>query len=1349
LNGNSEPSTEASGAATPAVDTTPNTQLRARFWRRWRPWLARSAGLSLLLGGLFAFLFSESGLHSICRLAAALSGGQLTIEAGHGSLADAFSLSTLHWRDETFDLQLSDVQIEWRPGELLHGKLALLGLRSETLRIAHRGSDEALVPPLSLRLPLAVDIDQLHIGRIELADYAPAQGSATLIGADFNARLNSAANMHRLSEVHAQLAQVSVAGEAKLSADRPFELTAHAELLTAAAGRRLRFVIDTDGPLATLSLHGRAATLENRPDERFAGRVQARVEPFNRHLLAQASVQLSGVDPAAWLNGAPTADLDIRAELQPRGDSVSELSGQLTVDNRLPGTLDAQRLPLQSLHSAFEWRHDVWQMPNIDLTLPANGRLRGQGEYRQETLTLDLTVDGLDAQSIDRRLQRTRLTGPLRAQLAAHRQTIDTCLRDAQYAVLAKLRVDPQSVVAESLQLSAGDARLDASGQWSLQADRGFELRGELKNFDPSRFAHWPAARLNASISAQGQLQPALTLRSRFQLRDSRFRGQPLAGHGAIDLAGERLRQADVDLVAAGNQLSVQGAYGAPGDRLLLRIAAPRLAPFGVDGDVHGQLLLAGSRQSPEIDASLRSTRLALDRIGALAGLELQARLGSGERGPLSGELRLAALSSPDGRPQLQALQLRADGQRQAHRLSGSGQLPERRALSLSLDGALAATNSGVSWNGRLNELTVASRFDRPVPLLQLRTPLSLQLAPGRLLVGAGEAQLAGGVLKLARWRYENGLWQSAGALQGLPLLPLLQEFPPLAAALAEVNNDERALRLNGDWDLATTGSRRLPSGKLHVWRETGDVQVHGLSLGLNDADLALQAVNGRYEGRLRVRGQRLGELAGQLNAAASAEALLNPQAPWRGQLHLDVADLAWLGPLLAPVWQFAGRLNGDVQLGGTPAQVRLHGELRGSELAVRKLDQGLRLERGQMWLQLAGEQAGDVRLLLKQLEFESVLQGMPRPLRILPTTDPSATDVSALLAKPGRLQVSGELRAGQTDGVLNIKADRLGAWQRPDQWLLVSGDLQVKLGADLLKLLGKLQVDAAYWEMQDKATPRLSDDVYIKRAQTGKPSTAARLLAFAVDLDLGRRFLFHGLGVDSRLVGDLQIRSEGAGLPRATGTIRTVGGRFDAYGQQLEIARGILNFNGQIDNPGLNIRAVRPHLPVEPGVEVSGNVRKPVVRLVSDPEMPDGEKLSWLILGHPSEQQGGNEAALLLAAAHSLLGGQDGGPLKSIQRELGIDEFAIVSGTLGGSGRRQTSRIAGSSFVADDTASGQIVSIGKRLATNMQLSYEQALTGAGSVVKLTVNLSRNLSLIGRAGSENALDLLWNYRFGR
>ncbi len=1339
----SSPQSQASEAST--TGGTPVEPAGVGFLRRHRRWLISSAGILLLFGGLLALLFSERGLWLSTRLAAELSGGQLTIGEPSGSLAEAFSLPTLHWRDETLDLQLSGVQVEWRPAALRRGKLAIIGLSADSLRIARRGSEQPAVPPASLRLPLAVEVEQLRIDRIELVDYAHPEGAAKQIVEDFSARLSSAGAEHHVTEMRARVAQIAVAGDLHLAADAPFGLQAHAEVEGAAAGRRLRFVVDADGPLADFAVRGRAETPDAQPGERFAGVLQARIAAFNKQVLGQANVQFSGVDPAAWLAGAPSADFDIHAELLPPGERFGDLRGELSVHNRLPGAIDTQRLPLRSLRSELDLQQDVWHLKNIDVSLLGDGRLQGQGEYRQETLDLDLQADRLDAHALHSAVHSTRLAGPLHAQLAVHRQSIDARLRDPRFSVLAKLSIDPLSVVAETLQLSAGDARLDASGQLALQGDRRFEWHGLLKNFDPSRFARLPAAHINATVTAQGQLQPALALLGRFQLRDSRLGEQPLAGQGEIDLAGERLRKADIDLSAAGNRLTLQGAFGAPGDRLLLRVAAPRLAPFGIDGDLDGQLLLAGSRQSPEIDANLRASRLALAKVGTIRGLDGQLRLGKGERGALSGQLSLASLARPDGSLLLQAVALTADGQRNRHRLRGSGLLAERRAINLRLEGALLDSAAGPTWRGTLNELSVASRLGRQDPLFRLLAPVPLQLAAGRIELRAGEALVGGGRLKFAHLRQEGGLWQTAGTLRALPLLPLLNEFPRLAETLNGVRSPGEELLLSGDWDLATSGSRRSPSGKLHVWREKGDLQINGLVLGMSEADLALQTANGRLDGHLNLRGERFGVIEGRLNASGSSDRLIAPQAPWRGQLHIDVADLGWLGPLLGPVWQFSGRLAGDVQLGGTPAQARLSGELRGSELAVRKLDQGLRLERGQMWLQLAGEPAGEVRLLLKQLDFESVLQGMPRPLRVLP-----AIDLPALLDKPGRLQASGELRPGQTDGVLNIKADRLGAWQRPDQWLLVSGDLQVKLGENLLKTLGKLQVDAAYWEMQDKATPRLSDDVHIKQVSSEKPSSAARLLAFDVDLELGRFFLFHGLGVDSRLAGGLKIRSEGAGLPRATGTIRTVGGRYDAYGQQLEIKRGILNFNGQIDNPGLNIRAVRSNLPVEPGVEVSGSVRKPVVRLVSDPEMPDGEKLSWLILGHPSEQQGGNESAVLLAAAQSLLGGQEGGPLKSIQRELGIDEFAIVSGTVGGSGRRQTSRIAGGTVMpVDDTTSGQIVNIGKRLSSNMQISYEQALTGAGSVVKLTVNLSRNLSLTGRAGTENALDLLWNYRFGR
>jgi hypothetical protein len=41
------------------------------------------------------------------------------------------------------------------------------------------------------------------------------------------------------------------------------------------------------------------------------------------------------------------------------------------------------------------------------------------------------------------------------------------------------------------------------------------------------------------------------------------------------------------------------------------------------------------------------------------------------------------------------------------------------------------------------------------------------------------------------------------------------------------------------------------------------------------------------------------------------------------------------------------------MRLAGSPAQPRLNGEWRGDDLAVRALDQGMRLERGKLLLQL------------------------------------------------------------------------------------------------------------------------------------------------------------------------------------------------------------------------------------------------------------------------------------------------------------------------------------------------------------------------------------------------------------
>jgi len=72
----------------------------------------------------------------------------------------------------------------------------------------------------------------------------------------------------------------------------------------------------------------------------------------------------------------------------------------------------------------------------------------------------------------------------------------------------------------------------------------------------------------------------------------------------------------------------------------------------------------------------------------------------------------------------------------------------------------------------------------------------------------------------------------------------------------------------------------------------------------------------------------------------------------------------------------------------------------------------------------------------------------------------------------------------------------------------------------------------------------------------------------------------------------------------------------------------------GPLDNAGLNVRAMRRNQAVEAGVEVTGTVQRPVVRLVSEPDVPDAEKLSWMVLGRGGDTVSGDDASQLLGAA-------------------------------------------------------------------------------------------------------------------
>jgi translocation and assembly module TamB len=300
-------------------------------------------------------------------------------------------------------------------------------------------------------------------------------------------------------------------------------------------------------------------------------------------------------------------------------------------------------------------------------------------------------------------------------------------------------------------------------------------------------------------------------------------------------------------------------------------------------------------------------------------------------------------------------------------------------------------------------------------------------------------------------------------------------------------------------------------------------------------------------------------------------------------------------------------------------------------------------------------------------------------------------------------------------------------------------------LAGDVLSLNGKLGVDKALIILPSESAPVLGDDVVVRptasAASAPDPNTSTPAVKQAagdaramptivarvqVDLDLGESFQVRGRGADTRLAGQLQLQASGSANPTLRGTVRTRRGTFAAYGQKLDIEQGVLHFVGPLDNPALDILAIRPKLTQRVGVQVLGTAQSPVIRLYADPELPEAEKLAWLVLGRSASGSGG-ESALLQQAALTLLAGSGRGPSTSLTQALGLDELSFRS--------------------ASDTSSGAGITLGKRLSNDFYVAYENGLAGTMGVFTIFYDLSKRLTLRAQTGGESAVDLIWTTRF--
>jgi translocation and assembly module TamB len=1106
------------------------------------------------------------------------------------------------------------------------------------------------------------------------------------------------------------------------------------------------------------------------PQTLLAGRAEAAALRENAPLAARA--EFENRLPGRWNERRlPIA----RGRLELRGDLAR------------PGQLEAPRLELQladaeagagSLSGRGQWAGNTLE---LDLVLDRLNPQRLDSRAATMTLTgpVKLALRGVPAApgapaaappapwQVDAKLDlEGRLqAAPTTVQLAAEGSASDGRV------VLERLRAAAGSAVAElNARLTRVASANPARADWQLAS------AGSLNDFDPLPW--WPGGagkpwrqgphRFNAGwqfdlrapadaarLARQSPLALAQRLAGNGKLRvhESLLAGVALAAEvelGYAMAAAPTTGTLRADIALGGNRIQIDGrghpAGSGEADRWRAEVQAgslvnlaplARLSPALAEwvprqGSVVASLAADGRWPQVKSEGSARIEQLRAGRLGVQRGeARWRFELGADSSAQTPVDLQLEVSGMQLGEQRADQLRAGLRGTLQDHRIEIAGTLPlappalAARVLGLSASqGTRAAmlaeggwspeAGGGGRWQARIERLAVGAwdgksaaapahaeggwadaralraelGFDRQGRLRALRAD------PGRLLLAGGIALRWDEVQ--ADFARQPASFRLRADVEPFALAPLLARAQPAIGWQGDLRLAARVdLRADERFEADMVFERR--DGDLHVTGSEG-VQL----LGLNEFRLGLTARDGVWDFSPVFSGRSLGEIRGGVRVRAAPEQRW-PQAdaPLEGRIQARVADIGIWGNWVPPGWRLVGELDTEAALGGRFGEPTYTGALSGRGLGVRNLLQGVNVRDGELLVRLAGDRA--------QIERFTALAG------------------------DGSVRVSGDALLGAAPSArLELVADRFRVFGRVDRLLTASGRAELALAGETSRLDGSFRVDEGLFDFSRADAPSLDDDVTVRdaaedaeRGAETQPPRRARAFALGVDLDLGDRLRIRGRGVDAGLAGRLRITNPGGRLA-VNGTINTEGGSYAAYGQKLAIERGLIAFGGPVDNPRLDILAIRPNLDMRVGLAVTGTALAPRVRLFSEPEMSETDKLAWLLLGRAPDGLGRNDTAILQRAAVALLAGEGEAPTDKLMKNLGIDEFSLRQG--------------------DGDVRETVISLGKQLSRRWYVGYERGVNATTGTWQLIYRIAQRLTVRAQSGLENSLDIIWIWR---
>ena len=521
--------------------------------------------------------------------------------------------------------------------------------------------------------------------------------------------------------------------------------------------------------------------------------------------------------------------------------------------------------------------------------------------------------------------------------------------------------------------------------------------------------------------------------------------------------------------------------------------------------------------------------------------------------------------------------------------------------------------------------------------------------------------------------------------------------------ALSASNFDVRALQpflpenlaLSGIYELSAelTDLRGAQRGHVALTGGTTHVRLTKGAEDVLDQEIESVTLNAALDrGRLDLDFALDGGAAGQVDLDAVFADLRDPDSTVDGTLALEWRDLEGLSLLSPDVGSVAGNVRANAQFGGTLAEPKLEGR---AELT----DGTIEIPTWALTIDDIAATAVTVDGTLLEYSGVGLIAGDPVHLT-------GSTELDPARDWPTRLKITGE---------------ELEIVRRADAQIWASPDLDADVALPNIAVRGTVHIPHAVimLEQLPAQAVRPSPDAIVRGAVQLTPPRPLHVRA-DVRVTLGDDIRYNAAGLQTEVEGELGLHYESGLTPTAQGSLR-LDGTYNAYGQVLDLERGELLFTGPLDDPAVDVRAVREIGDTKVGVQLTGALKAPATRIYSEPAMSEADALSYLLLGRPLSGTGEAETATLESAAVAM-GLQQALPaVQRIGTSLGLDELSI-----------QTT----------DTDTGSVTA-GKYLSSRLYVRYSYGLFTRIGGLLVRFSFNDRLSVEARSGDEDSVDLLY------